>query len=119
MGDMNAKVGTDNTGEEEVMGIHGIGQVKDNGERFKRLYGFNQLVFGGTIFLHKTVHKASWVSPDGRTENQIDHFTISKKFRRSLQDVRVMRGADIGPDHHLLVRKVKIKLKRYGSSFCK
>ena len=111
MGDMNAKVGTDNTGEEEVMGIHGIGQVNDNGERFKGLCGF--------IFPHKTVHKASWVSPDGRTENQIDHFTISKKFRCSLQDVRVMRGADIGSDHHLLVGKVKIKLKRYGNSFCK
>ena len=119
MGDMNAKVGTDNTGEEEVMGINGIGQVNDNGERFKGLCGFNQLVIGGTIFPHKTVHKANWVSPDGRTENQIDHFTISKKFRRSLQDVRGMRGADIGSDHHLLVGKVKIKLKRYGNSFCK
>ena len=30
-----------------------------------------------------------------------------------------MRGADIGSDHHLLVGKVKIKLKRYGNSFCK
>ena len=119
MGDMNAKVGTDNTGEEEVMGIHGIGQVNDNGERFKGLCGFNQLVIEGTIFPYKTVHKASWVSPDGRTENQIDHFTISKKFRRSLQDVRVMRGADIGSDHHLLVGKVKIKLKGYGNSLCK
>ena len=59
MGDMNAKVGTDNTGEEEVMGIHGIGQVNDNGERFKGLCGFNQLVIGGAIFPHKTVHKAS------------------------------------------------------------
>ena len=61
MGDMNAKVGTDNTGEEEVMGKHGIGQVNDNGERLKGLCGFNHLVIGGTIFPHKTVHKASWV----------------------------------------------------------
>ena len=30
-----------------------------------------------------------------------------------------MRGADIGSDHHLLVGKMKIKLKTYGSSFCK
>ena len=50
MADMNAKVGTDNTGEEEVMAVHGIGQVNDNGERFKGLCGFNQLVIGGTIF---------------------------------------------------------------------
>ena len=119
MGDMNAKVRTDNTGEEEVMRIHGIGQLNDNQERFKGLCGFNQLVIGGTIFPHKTVHKASWVSPDGRRENQIDHFNISKKFRRSLQDVRVMRGEDIGSDHHLLVGEVNIKLKRYGNSLCK
>ena len=30
-----------------------------------------------------------------------------------------MRGADIGSDHHLLIGKVKIKLKRYGNVFCK
>ena len=73
-----------------------------------------------SLLLEETFfHKASWVSPDGRRENQIDHFTISKKFRRSLQDVRVMRGTDIGSDHNLLVGKMKIKLKRYGSSFCK
>ena len=44
-----------------------------------------------------------------KTENQIDHFCISKKFRRSLQDVCVKRGAD----HHLIVSKVKLKLKKY------
>ena len=50
MGDMNAKVGTDNTGEEEVMGIHGIGQVNDNEERFKGLCVFNQLVMEEPFF---------------------------------------------------------------------
>ncbi|CAC5411408.1 unnamed protein product [Mytilus coruscus] len=47
------------------------------------------------------------------TENQIDHGCISKKCRRSLQDVRVERGADAATDHHLIVAKVKLKLKKH------
>ena len=35
MGDMNAKVGTDNTGREEVMVRHGVrAEMNDNGERW-------------------------------------------------------------------------------------
>lgn len=112
LGDMNAKVGSDNTGYEEIMGKHALGEMNDNGERFANLCALNSLVVGGSIFPHKRIHKATWVSSDHITENQIDHITISKKFRRSLQDVRVKRGADAATDHHLLVGKFKVKLKR-------
>ena len=79
---------------EEVMGIHGLGEISENGEKFMDICALNKLVIGGSIFPHKRIHKATWVSPDHTTENQIDHICISKKFRRSLQDVRVKRGAD-------------------------
>ncbi len=69
------------------------------------------MVIGGSIFAQKRIHKATWVSPDHTTENQIDHLCISKKFRRSLHDVRVKRGADAATDHHLLDAKLKMKLK--------
>ena len=113
MGDLNAKVGEDNRHYEQVMGKHGLGQINDNGDRLLACCVYNNLVIGGTIFPHKKIHKATWVSPDGQTENQIDHFCINRKFRRSLEDVRVLRGADVGSDHHLVVAKVKIKLKKY------
>ena len=64
------------------------------------------------MFLHKRIHKATWVSPDLITENQIDHVGIAKKFRRSLEDVRVKRGAGVALDHHLVVAKLKLKLRR-------
>ena len=112
MGDLNAKIGCDNRGFEEIMGKHAIGEMNDNGERFANLCGLNNLVIGGSIFPHKRIHKATWVSPDNVTENQIDHICITKKFRRSLQDVRVRRGADAASDHHLLTAKIKLKLKR-------
>ena len=58
------------------------------------------------------MHKATWVSPNHTTENQIDHLCISRKFRRTLQDLRVMRGADASPDHHLLVGTLQLKVKQ-------
>ena len=76
------------------MGRHGIGQMNKNGEKFAELCAINKFVIGGSIFAHKRMHKATWVSPDHIIENQIDHFYINKKFRRSLQDVYVKRGAD-------------------------
>ncbi|KAK3780057.1 hypothetical protein RRG08_061825 [Elysia crispata] len=114
MGDANAKVGSDNISYEEVMGKQGLGVMNDNGERFADFCSLNDLVIGGTIFPHKDIHKATWVSPDGGTENQIDHICISRKFRRSLQDVRVFRGADIGSDHHLVITTFQLKLERYS-----
>ncbi|XP_012943583.1 uncharacterized protein LOC106013152 [Aplysia californica] len=33
-------------------------------------------------------------------------------WRRSLQDVKVRRGADVGSDHHLVTARIKLKLKK-------
>ncbi|RUS81369.1 hypothetical protein EGW08_010867 [Elysia chlorotica] len=76
MGDLNAKVGADNTDRELIMGRHGVGQQNENGELFTEFCSFNDLTIGGTLFPHKIIHKTTWTSPDGKTENQIDHITI-------------------------------------------
>ena len=106
MGDFNAKIGSNNRGYEEVMGTHGIGEMNENCEMFADLCSFNRLIIGGSVFPHKRIHKATWVSLDHRTENQIDHINL-----RSMQDVRVHRGADAESDHHLVLTKLKLKLK--------
>merc|ERR1711874_757002 len=116
MGDLNAKIGKDNTGCEEIMGRHGLGEENDNGERLKELCAGHNMVIGGSVFPHKRIHKATWISPDHKTENQIDHMCVSKKFRRSMEDVRVYRGADVGSDHNLVMGKFKLKLKRIGGA---
>ena len=116
MEDFNAKIGADNTGYDDIMGTQGLGVMNENGERFADLCALNQLVIGGSIFPHKRIHKATWRSPDHITENQIDHICISRKFRRSWRDVRVMRGADVSSDHHLLATTVKLRLKRYDNN---
>lgn len=111
MGDLNAKVGSSNANWENVMGTHGLGAMNSNGELFADFCGKYNLIIGGTIFPHKNVHKATWVSPDRTTQNQIDHIAISKRWRTSLLDVRARRGADVYSDHHLVVGQLRIKLK--------
>ena len=110
IGDFNAKIGNNNTGMETVMGQHGLGSMNENCEILADFCTCNDIVIGGTIFPHKPCHKATWRSPDARTENQIDHITINRRWKSALQDVRVRRGADVGSDHHLVVAQFKLKL---------
>ena len=113
MGDMNARVGTDNTGKGEMMGRLGARpEMNENGEKLGDFCQANELVIGGTLFPHKACHKRTFMSPDSGTDNQIDHVAFSKRWRSSLQDVRAMRGADVGSDHHLLIEKVRIKIAK-------
>jgi hypothetical protein len=92
------------------MGRHGMGTRKENGEMIIDLCVKYNLVIGGRLFPHKDIHKATWVAPNQRTFNQIDHVAISKKWRRSLLDVRSYRGADVASDHHLVKAQLRLKL---------
>ena len=111
-GDMNAKVGEGNTNYERVMGKHGLGVRNGNGEKLCDMCDMNELVITGTLFPYKIIHKATWISPDGRTRNQIDHVLINKRFRNSVEDTRVFRSADLGSDHYLVCTTIRLKLKR-------
>ena len=112
MGDLNAKVGEDNEGYENIIGSHGVGERNDKGERLVDFCGLNNLVITGIIFLHKLMHKQIWTSPGGRTKNQIHHVLVSRQHRTSVMDTRAMRGAGIGSDHQLVRSKIMLKLKR-------
>uniref|UniRef100_A0A0L8HRT3 Endonuclease/exonuclease/phosphatase domain-containing protein n=1 Tax=Octopus bimaculoides TaxID=37653 RepID=A0A0L8HRT3_OCTBM len=87
MGDFNANIGNINLGYEAIMGKHGLGSINANGQLFADFCANNELVIVGTLFPHKDLHKATWISPDLKTQNQIDHIYVSCKFRRSLLDV--------------------------------
>ena len=64
------------------------------------------------MLTHNIINKATRVSRDQVTDNQIDHIGINKLSRRSLHDVRVKRGADVASDHHLVTARLKLKLRR-------
>jgi hypothetical protein len=64
MGDLNAQVGNNNLGFEEIMGKYGHGRMNENGELFIEWCAANEMVIGGTLFPHKKIHTISWISPD-------------------------------------------------------
>jgi len=109
LGDFNAKIGSKNAGVEKVMGRHGVGIRNNNGEMLVDFCVAQQLTIGGSLFEHKTCHKVTWVSADGRTENQIDHCMIQQRWRKCLRDVRNKRSADVGSDHHLVIADFQLK----------
>ena len=105
IGDLNARVGEDNTGKERAMETQGLGFANNNGERLSDLCVESILVIGGTLFMHINIHKSTWRSPDQRTVGQIDHVIIN-------QHVKANRGADIGSDHVLVAASGSLKLRK-------
>ena len=112
MGDLNAKVGNNNTNREDVMGKFGVGVMNDNGERLCDFCNANGFIITGTIFPYKDIHKLTWKSPDGRTVNQIDRVLVNGNIRASISDTRVMRGADVYSSHYLVKTRIRLKLAR-------
>jgi endonuclease/exonuclease/phosphatase family metal-dependent hydrolase len=68
------------------------------------------LVVKSTMIPHRSIHKYTWTSPDGKTQNQIDHILIARRRHSSILDVRSFRGADCDSDHYMVVAKVRERL---------
>ena len=63
------------------------------------------------FFDHHPRRLCTWVSPDGRTRNQIDYILAQTRWKSSFKNVKTLPGADCGSDHQLLVGQVRLKLK--------
>lgn len=110
LGDLNARIGSDNKNFEKCMGSHGLGVKNENGQMFVEMCSNHNLVIGGSLFPHKDCHKYTWTHPAGLIRAQLDHIAISARWRGSLLDVRNRRGADIDSDHELVVAQVRLKV---------
>jgi len=97
LGDLNAKVGKE-TMFSQIVEKHSLyNETNDNG--LIDLTVGKGLEIKSTMFPHTNIHKETWRSPDGRYTNQIDHILVNSRFKNCIQDVRLIRGADLDSDH--------------------
>ena len=64
-----------------------------------------------TWFTQPNRRKYTWISPDGKTRNQIDYVMINTRLRNSVKQTKTYPGAGIRSDHNLVVATVKINVK--------
>ena len=85
-GDWNAKVGS-----QEVHGLTGKFDLQVQNKAGQRLTEFcqkNTLVIANTLFQQYKRQFYTWISPNGRYQNQIGYILCSQKWRSSLQSAK-------------------------------
>jgi endonuclease/exonuclease/phosphatase family metal-dependent hydrolase len=85
----------------------------DNGVRVVNVATSKSLGVKSTMFPHANVHKYTWVSPDGKTHNHIDHILVDRRRHWNVLDVRSFRAADCDSDHYLVVALNKQGSQRF------
>ena len=115
MGDLNARVGRDDKSWKGVIGRQGEETLNRNGHRLLDFCAVHELVILNTIFQHKEIHKFTWESKGRELRAIIDYFMVRRALRPGVADVRVIRGAEVGSDHHLVLMKVRLKVQRQKS----
>ena len=115
LGDINARVGSDHSSWNSVIGPHGIGECNENGERLLNVCASNQLEVSNTWFRHKPLHQVTWFrnGDQSRPGHMIDYVLVNKCFCTSVMDTRVYRSTLHESDHELVSSlHFKIEVKR-------
>jgi hypothetical protein len=110
LGDFNAKVGREDIFKPTIGNESSHEISNDNGVIVINFATSKNLVVKSTMFPHRSIHKCTWTSPDGKTHKQTDHILIDRRRHSSILDVKFFRGADCDSDHYLVVAKVRERL---------
>jgi endonuclease/exonuclease/phosphatase family metal-dependent hydrolase len=104
LGDFNVKVGGENIFKPTIRkeSLHEI--CNDNGFRLVNFPTSKNLGVKSTMLPHSNIHKYTWMSPDGKTHNRIDHILVDRRRQSNVIDVLDHTGnADCDTDHYLVV----------------
>jgi len=109
LGDLNTKTDKEKA-YESVTGKNTLHNVSNqNGEMVCKFAIESNLKVMSTQFQRRTIHKGTCILPDLTTVNQIDHILINtnKKKKKTVQDVRTLRGPNCDSDHFLVKTIIK------------
>jgi hypothetical protein len=109
LGDFNAKVGREDIFKPTI-GNESLHEI--NNENGVRLVNFATYKTSKSKVLcsHIATSINTWTSPDGKTQNQIDHIQVDRRRHSNILDVRSYRAADCDKDHYPVATKVRGRL---------
>ena len=113
MGDFNARVGNDTSIWGDVLGSHGEEVCNENGKHVSQFSKEHNLLISSTWFPHKRIHTYTWECRGRGLKSIIDYFLIGKEARKQIVDVKVVRGAEIGSTHYIVLLKVKLRRQKW------
>ena len=58
----------------------------------------------------KKVHQFTWECRSRGLNSIIDYFLVRREHMRRVRDVKVVRGAEVGSDHYLVLMKIQMRL---------
>jgi hypothetical protein len=87
LGDFNAKVGMEDIFKPTI-GNEGLYKISNNnGVPLVNFATSKTLRVKSSMFPHRSIHKYTWTSPDGKTHNQIDHILADRRRHSNILDV--------------------------------
>uniref|UniRef100_A0A914VUD6 Endonuclease/exonuclease/phosphatase domain-containing protein n=1 Tax=Plectus sambesii TaxID=2011161 RepID=A0A914VUD6_9BILA len=109
-GNFNVHIDASQTGWDTILSNFSQGNTNNNGLHLLSFATANGLLIGNSLFQHPCKHQITWWAPNGKDTSVLDYVLINSHLRSSLKDVRTMRSADCGSDHHLVRACIQLKL---------
>ncbi|XP_062615832.1 uncharacterized protein LOC134277519 [Saccostrea cucullata] len=116
LGDLNARVGTDQEAWPRNIGHFGVGKLNDNGQRLLEICSYYDLCITNTFFATKPQHRVSWCHPRSNHWHQLDLVITRRRSLNCVLTTRSYHSADCDTDHSLVGSKVRLQPKRIHRS---
>ncbi|GBP07183.1 Craniofacial development protein 2 [Eumeta japonica] len=102
MGDFNGQIGERQPVEDIVLGpfIYGKKARSKNGERLVNFAQENALKILNTMFKRKESKMWTWISPDGKTKNEIDFIMTNKS--KYFSNMKVISNFNFNTNHRII-----------------
>ncbi|XP_055876902.1 craniofacial development protein 2-like [Biomphalaria glabrata] len=101
LGDLNARVGSDNSAWDSCIWRFGVGKVNENGQRLLEFCSLDSLCVTNTYFKTKPRHRLSWRHPRSKHWHQLDLIMVRQKCLKFVKLTRPYHSADCDTDHSL------------------